>query len=328
MDPVRFARLARRALLVLCVVTGACKVEQKTPARQIAEPGIAPAPAAITTVGADGTDATGGGKTGAASTSGGHEGETGQQDLTAAAGQSGTAGAAKQGKAAPGNETDAAASEPRRVLILGDSLAATAFGVLLEKRLDDHPQIVCFRKAKSASGLARPDFYDWMEESRRQVQARNPDLVIVIIGGNDGQDLTARKKKGGRVRWKDPDWEQAYRRRVQEFLVGITAPDRKILWVGLPRMGSHSLERKLNLIRTIQQEAVLGMGGAGVYLDTAPFFTDDNGELLQEARVRGRRRPQAIRADDGIHFTMAGSRYFADRVYPEVLALLDLESAG
>jgi hypothetical protein len=214
------------------------------------------------------------------------------------------------------------------VLILGDSLAATGFGALLERRLDAHPHVVCFRKAKSSSGLARPDFYDWMTESRRQVQLRKPDLVVVIIGGNDGQDLTARKKKGGRVRWKEPGWEQAYRRRVQEFLVGITAPDRKILWVGLPRMGLRSFERKLNLIRTIQRDVVLGMGGAGVYLDTAPFFTDDNGELLQEAQVRGRKRPQAIRADDRIHFTMAGSHYFADRVYPEVLELLDLESGG
>jgi hypothetical protein len=321
MDPARLARLARRAFLVLFVLISACKAEQKTPAQVIAEPGIAPLPPAISTVAVDRADASTDGETGAASGTAAPESE--QTALSTATGEGGTA--APSGTA---HEANATAPEPRRVLILGDSLAATAFGVLLAKRLDEHPQIVCFRRAKSASGLARPDFFDWMRESRRQVAMRKPDLVIVIIGGNDGQDLTARKKKGGRVRWKDPGWEQAYRRRVQEFLVGITAPDRKILWVGLPRMGLRSFERKLHLIRTIQQDVVSGMGGAGVYLDTAPFFTDEHGELLQEARVRGRRRPQAIRADDGIHFTMAGSRYFADRVYPEVLVLLDLESAG
>jgi hypothetical protein len=326
MDPARLARLARRALLVLCVVTGACKAEQKSPAHVIAEPGIPPLPPGSVTVAVDRTHASGGGETGGATGTAEPEGE--QKIVSTAANDTGTAAAATNAGATEENEPEEAAPEPRRVLILGDSLAATAFGVLLEKRLDAHPHVVCFRRAKSATGLARPDYFDWMRESRRQVELRKPDLVIVIIGGNDGQDLTNRKKKGGRVRWKDPGWEQAYRRRVQEFLVGITAPERRILWVGLPRMGLRSFERKLHLIRTIQQDAVTGMGDAGVYLDTAPFFTDEHGALLQEARVRGRRRPQAIRADDGIHFTMAGSRYFADRVYPEVLVLLGLEQAG
>ena len=61
---------------------------------------------------------------------------------------------------------------PYKVLILGDSLAATGFGALLERRLDAHPLVVCFRKAKSASGLARPDFFDWMKEGKRQVDLR------------------------------------------------------------------------------------------------------------------------------------------------------------
>ena len=47
---------------------------------------------------------------------------------------------------------------PRKVLILGDSLAATGFGALLEKKLDAHPDIECSRKATRATGLARPDF--------------------------------------------------------------------------------------------------------------------------------------------------------------------------
>jgi len=61
---------------------------------------------------------------------------------------------------APEPEPAAAPTEPRRVLILGDSLAATGFGAMLEKRLDAREDVVCYRKGKSASGLARPDFFD------------------------------------------------------------------------------------------------------------------------------------------------------------------------
>ena len=34
---------------------------------------------------------------------------------------------------------------------------------------------------------------------------------------------------------------------------------------------------------------------------------------------------QELREDDGIHFTMAGSEYFADQVYPPILSVLGLE---
>ena len=46
--------------------------------------------------------------------------------------------------------------------------------------------------------------------------------------------------------------------------------------------------------------------------------------MLTEAKVGPRGKTQSIRAEDKIHFTMAGSEYFADRVYPEVLEVLAL----
>ena len=99
----------------------------------------------------------------------------------------------------PEPETPPPPAAPRKVLILGDSLAATGFGALLEKKLDAHPDIECDRKAKSATGLARPDFYDWEAEAKKQVDAKQPDLVVVIMGGNDGQDLTPKSGKGKHI---------------------------------------------------------------------------------------------------------------------------------
>jgi hypothetical protein len=215
---------------------------------------------------------------------------------------------------------------PHRVLILGDSLAATGFGALLEKKLDAHADVECFRKGKSASGLARPDFFDWPTEAGKQLDFRKPNLVVVIMGGNDGQDLT--RKKGKRVSWSDPDaWKADYRTRMDEFLASLVADDRKVLWLGLPTMGMRSLETKLETIRQIQREAVEALGDRARYVDTAPFVTADDGSLLAEAKVGGSKKPQAIRAEDRIHFTMSGSEYFADKVLPEVLGVLGVEAA-
>ncbi|MCB9700740.1 MAG: DUF459 domain-containing protein [Myxococcales bacterium] len=232
-----------------------------------------------------------------------------------------------EGAEAADEAPTAVADGPRRVLILGDSLAATGFGALLERRLDGHPDIECFRKAKSSSGLARPDFYDWMSEAKAQVKARDPHLVVVIMGGNDGQDLTTKNGKGKRVHWKTDEWNEAYRERVASFLDELRGDGRRVLWLGLPRTGTTAFEKKLELIRDVQQNATAEFEDVE-YLDTSPYFEDDKGNLQEKADV-GKKRQQALRADDGIHFTMAGSEYFAERVYPEVLRVIGVaEQAG
>lgn len=223
--------------------------------------------------------------------------------------------------------TPAEPPKPKRVLILGDSLAATGFGALLERKLDAHEDIECFRKGKSASGLARPDFFDWPTEAKKQLEFRKPELVVVIMGGNDGQDLT--RKKGKRVSWSEPDaWKDDYRARMDDFLATLAADERKVLWLGLPTMGMRSLETKLETIRAIQREAVEALGDRGRYVDTAPFVTGDDGALLTEAKVGGSKKAQPIRAEDRIHFTMSGSEYFADKVLPEVFGALGVEPAA
>jgi hypothetical protein len=217
--------------------------------------------------------------------------------------------------------TPEVASE-RTVLLLGDSLIATGFGRDLETRLDEHPAIRARRRAKSSTGLARPDFFDWMEVGRQEVERHKPDVVIVILGGNDGQGLT--DEEGQAVaQWGQADWAPAYRDRIEGFLQTISAPGRKILWLELPATGLKKFEAKLTLIRRLQRE-VLATYADARHLDTRPFFTDAKGRPLVQAQVEGSRKPKKLRLDDGVHFTVAGGRYFASKVYPEVLALLGL----
>lgn len=221
---------------------------------------------------------------------------------------------------------------PRRVLIVGASLAATGFGAVLEDKLDARPDVVCYRKGKSASGLSRPDFYDWDDQAKRQVEFRKPDLVIVIIGANDGQDLVP-WRGSDRVKWQTDGWPAGYRGRVDTFLASLTTPQpddegnvpehgSKVVWLGLPKMGSPSLERKLEIIRGVQREAVEALGDQGRYVETNDYLVDADGALIRHAEVRGKNRE--IRAEDGVHLTMSGSEYLADMVYPEIIATLNL----
>lgn len=221
------------------------------------------------------------------------------------------------------------ASEPstarraRTVLLLGDSLIVTSFGEYLEKFLNEQPGVHAVRRAKSSTGLARPDFFNWMKTGHEEVEQHHPDVVVVIMGGNDGQGLTDERGKA-QVQWGAAGWEAAYRQRVENFLHVLEAPGRKILWVELPVTGTRHFERKLSLIRRVLREATATREDT-VHLETRPFFTDAKGGVLLEARVDTFRKPMRLRMTDGVHFTLAGGRYFASKVHPAVLRLLTAE---
>lgn len=231
---------------------------------------------------------------------------------------------AEAGEPSPVPALAAGAQRTRTVLLLGDSLIVTGFGESLEKSLNEHPGVRAVRRAKSSTGLARPDFFDWMKVGREEVERHAPDVVVVIMGGNDGQGLTDENGKA-KVQWGASGWEAAYRQRVEDFLRVLEAPGRKILWVELPVTKLPNFERKLRVIRRILREAV-SAHEAAKHLDTKPFFTDARGGVLREARVEGFRKPMPLRMADGVHFTVAGGRYFASQVHPTVIGLL--ESGG
>lgn len=219
----------------------------------------------------------------------------------------------------------------RRVLIIGDSMAATDFGVALERRLDAHPKVDCRRFGKSATGLARPDFYDWTKQAQRLVKRHDPDLVVVIMGGNDGQDLVNVRGKG-RVRYRSSAWEPEYERRLYHFGELLAGEGRRVLWLELPAMARSRFEAKLRQIRRLQEETA-ALIARNRYLRTRDYFYDLQGRLRKYVPVRGKKsspkkRRVLMRQEDGIHFSLPGAVYFARSVVSEVLVGLELGTEG
>ncbi len=193
-----------------------------------------------------------------------------------------------------------------RLLIVGDSMAATDFGRALERRLAKLDGLKVARKGKSATGLARPDFYDWFAQAEKQTKKNRPDLVVVVIGGNDGQDLLNEEGKG-RIVFNSKRWPAAYQKRVTDFAATLTANNRRVAWLELPVMDRARLEKKLSTIRALQRVA-LEANPDVFWVETRPLFLTESGKIKRRV---GRRK---MRQKDGIHFSLAGSRYFADGV--------------
>lgn len=202
---------------------------------------------------------------------------------------------------------------PRRVLLIGDSFITSAFGPALEQLLGEGGALEVLRRAKTSSGLARPDFFDWWAEARGLVARHQPEVVVLMMGGNDGQDLVS-SAYGPRARWRSPGWADAYRQRMLSLMETLGAPARRVVWLELPPMELRHLEGKVAFIRGLQRETIASVPGAS-YLPTHALLRTASGELVRS--VPGPRgRPAAVRMSDGIHFTAAGGRYFAQQVAP------------
>jgi hypothetical protein len=89
-------------------------------------------------------------------------------------------------------------------LVLGDSNIYGSLGTELERSL----QALGYRTdrfARSGSGLARPDYFDWFAEAPALIEAADPDVVFFMCGGNDGQGLMPRSRAQRRIPYDDDE---------------------------------------------------------------------------------------------------------------------------
>ncbi|MCH9683165.1 MAG: DUF459 domain-containing protein, partial [Deltaproteobacteria bacterium] len=224
-----------------------------------------------------------------------------------------------------------------RVLVIGDSMIAGGFGLYLARGLGkDHGHSVT-RRGKSSSGLARPDFFDWIEEANTLVGENPFDATVVMFGGNDVQGLYM--GKGAWVRWDDEGWSEEYARRINA-LADLVAPNgQQLFWIGMPVMRPSKFNRRVQRVNTIFR-AEMAIRPQARFVDIWDLFANAKGEYADrivlppppeeteaaEAEAEAdsqeeadpppkrKRKKVRVRAGDGIHLTVAGAHYLADHV--------------
>ncbi len=231
-------------------------------------------------------------------------------------------GARSTGRPAAGSpRAPGSLAGPIRVLLLGDSLVATELGLELQGRLNSTSAYTCRRRARSATGLARQDVFDWIRAARQAVAFRRPELVLVMIGSNDAQDVVPprrgrrRASPFRRVNWGTPGWAAAYRARVDRLLEQVTSPSREVLWMELPPMRSRRLDQKLLAVRRVQRAAVLARSREADLLEILPLMRGVGG-----GAEKWRRAWRPLRRD-GVHFGRKGGRLLARMILPVIHAM-------
>jgi hypothetical protein len=173
-----------------------------------------------------------------------------------------------------------------------------------------------------STGLARPDYFNWLTEIERVMsQPSPPEALVFMVGGNDDQNMLRDSEV---LDLGSEAWYEEYRRRVGAFMdASATASGSSHLyWIGLPPMREierETISVQINEIISSEAEARPWV----TFVDIHALFTGpDGGFQAQLIDPQGTQR--VARAPDGVHITFAGSTWVADRVWSAIEDRWDL----
>src|SRR5918997_490753 len=117
------------------------------------------------------------------------------------------------------------------VLVTGDSQAQFIGELLTDLLPDDLFDVEVV--ARNATGLTNPEFFNWEINAEQEIAARDPDAVVMVMGGNDGFNVAA--GDGELYGPQDPEWQTEYARRAAVVMRELgSRGKRPVYWVPPP----------------------------------------------------------------------------------------------
>jgi len=183
---------------------------------------------------------------------------------------------------------------------IGDSLGED-LGIGLADVLGPSPLVKVVQAAYGDSGLARPDFYDWPAHFAADLAQYHPQVVTVLIGGNDAQNFLV---NGQPVVFGTAQWHSVYAQRVDTMMSEATAAGARLVWVGLPIMQDPAFAASMQTLNAIYAGAAATHPGV-LFLPTWSLFSSPSGQY--SAYLTNSSGQQVLARDsDGVHLATGG----------------------
>lgn len=204
------------------------------------------------------------------------------------------------------------AADPLNAWIIGDSLMEL-LGPSIVNESDASGVVEAVVDFRFVSGLTRRDYFDWPAYAAEQLPIVQPDVVIAMYGGNDGQDANV----GGTIveRWT-PEWIEFYRGRVAEAMDTFTSEGSMLYWIALPIMANDLFSEHVQLMNDVYREEAAKRPNVSI-VESWDLFADESGNysayLTNESG-----NLELMRYGDGVHFTWAGARRLAAAVFEQM----------
>ena len=208
------------------------------------------------------------------------------------------------------------ATDPLRVTVAGDS-TAKSLGDALLAATDDLP-ISVTNEGTVSTGLARSDYFNWGAKMAELVEGTSPEVVVFMVGANDGQSIL---EGDGTVvaQFGTPEWEAAYRERV-EGIMDLTAGDgRRMVWVGEPNVGTGNVQQAVEIGNRLAQEAAATRPWV-TYVDVAGLLAGPDGGFSEYVTLPDGSTARCY-AGDGVHLSVKCLDVVMDELVPTITGL-------
>ncbi len=195
---------------------------------------------------------------------------------------------------------DKAAQGRLRIGVFGDSMADGVWTALY-RDLRDQPGVTVTKFSEVSTGLSRYDYVDIHAKTARQIADDPVDAAVILFGTNDAQAIEI---NGVIHDFGSDGWKAAYARRVDDLVALLRGQGIAVYWIGLPEMKRAGFDARMNLINAVVSARMAALGVP--FIETETLTRDAAGEYDAYRAEAGTGRRRLMRANDGIHMTMAG----------------------
>jgi hypothetical protein len=193
-----------------------------------------------------------------------------------------------------------AAQGQLRIGVFGDSMA-DGLWTGLYREMRDQPGVTVTKFSEVSTGLSRYDYVDIQAKTARQIAETPVDVAVILFGTNDAQGISL---DGEIHAFGTEGWKAAYARRIDDLVAMLRGRDVAVYWVGLPKMKRASFDAKMSLINEVVAARMAALGVP--YIETESLTENAEGEYDAYLPETGTGRRRLMRANDGIHMSMAG----------------------
>ncbi|MEG4071584.1 DUF459 domain-containing protein [Microcoleus sp. Pol14C2] len=204
----------------------------------------------------------------------------------------------------------------RRFLFIGDSVMFD-LGIQLQYTLKKKYNIADTKiDYKVSTGLNRIDYYDWYARTRQVLNNYQPDVVIVLFGANDPQNIIDFQGKARVVMTKE--WQKAYQERVERYAKLLDASSvRKVYWIGQSIPKKSFYLKAFPIMNDIYKNASKSSSKIE-FISTWETF-GQAGKLVPVVANKSGKRGY-VKNNDGLHFTSHGAQIISDLIVDKMVS--------
>lgn len=214
-----------------------------------------------------------------------------------------------------------------RLWVAGDSLVIVpGFAVVRAAGASPVIESVGGVDGRVATGLTRPDVFNWFEHVRAQMKKLRPRAVVLGFGGNDDKSYMTGLPDGVTIgSFGDSSWRREYARRVGGLMDLINRGGGYVVWIGLPQTTSEEQTRRFDVVNAVVQKEAREREGRAEFIDTYTTFAGEDGGYAEYLSRPGGGLVK-VRAGDGVHFEREGGDIIAREVLKALNRTYDLTS--